>query len=298
MRRAAAAGLVWAACASAPPSEAPAPPPEAEATVLLSVDLLAGAPAGSLRAAPGPARVALVVDVSAARVAGEADAAVAARLGARRFLDALPPGTDVSLHAIGHPRGAGCTAPAALGRAADAAGRDALSRQLDGLVPRTQGSLAEALEALWLDLEAESVAPRTRVVVWSGLDARCGGDVCAALEKLVAAGVAVDFVAPGGAYPPACVAATAPPVAPPAFLGSPPARVPYRVESADGRTVGRGVTGGAPARVAPGPATVVLELGPEERLGPVEIPVVERATLRALVFPNAVPPVREIELVR
>lgn len=282
-----------------------ASPPPAPAS--LTVDVWSGAPAAARALANAPVRpprVAVVLDLSSSmetlfRPDGPTRAE-AARAEADRLLRTLPAKTSTLLEVLGAASGAACTpavrleaAPATEGRADT--GPASLVTPLQALKPHSESSLDEALGRVGDAIAASGSSAGWHVVVVSDFGAQCGGDPCAAIERLVGRGVPVDLVdlaqtgtracAPLPPAPPE-IAAQLAPAAPPAF----------RVEAlADAPTpralLSRGRAGGPPVAVPPGAATIVVDLAQPLSVGPVTFAPGEHADLEIFHFPAARPPI-------
>ncbi|HME68792.1 MAG TPA: hypothetical protein VKM54_02875 [Myxococcota bacterium] len=268
------------------------PPPKA----WLEVDVARG-----LAPEPGearPARVEVVMDVTpsmAAATRGKSSNLDAARAGAAQLLRSIPPDVPATLVAFG-ATGAACDASLLV--LGPESGRPAvLALRAEELTPAAEASLASTLDSVATALAAEKVAERTRVVVFTDLVAQCGGDPCAAGEKLLATGATLDLVVLGDGSVPACLRS---PVLPSGLPASVSRRtdtdpVSFRLVAAPAgpaREPTDGVAGERPVRVDAGPATVELALTP-----PLDVPVVLPAgtllRLRVIDFPGASPPVRD-----
>ncbi|MEM7411022.1 MAG: hypothetical protein AAF430_12365 [Myxococcota bacterium] len=274
-----------------------APPPAAPAPVLLEVEVLRGLSVEELTPTQSDAPVVVLFDSTrsmARRTGAGASHSVAARRSVQRFLGQLDPG-PVWLYAMGSGAGPAdaCQRVYRGARAANAAERDALMSEINGLSARGEASLTASLDGLRADLTAANQASGARVVVFGDLGDECGGDVCAAAQALVAAGARVDFVALGSTAEPACLSEPKGLVdlAPP-----PPAKtnVHVRVEAQEPepRVVGCSEAGGLPIQVPPGKNAVVVDLDPPLRLEANFSPG-KRYVLQVLDFPSMDPPTRD-----
>jgi hypothetical protein len=279
-----AAWLLALACAGAPP-----PSEDAQ----LSVEVLsgfAGGPGPGGRP-PGPEAVEILVDVTSSM--GQATAAgpprdAASRGAAARLIRALPAEHPVGLHAVGFARVEGCQPAFRLDGSAPGAARDALLRQLDGLDPAGEGSLARALDGLRVFLAVSDRLADARIVVLTDLGDECGGDLCEVVSDALTGGARLEFVLFGDRDVPACLEEIAP--AWETAATPPPA---FRVEAGEGTSVAEGRAGGAPVPVAPGLVWVQLSLEPPLRVGPLRLSPGRTTRLRVLDFPALDPPVRE-----
>jgi hypothetical protein len=270
---------------------APPPPPNA----WLEVDVARGLSAGSETAAP--VRVEVVLDATpsmAVAARGRSSDLDAARAGAAQLLRALPPDVPATLVAFG-VSGPACEAPPLV--LGPESGRPAvLALRAEEMSPAAEASLASTLDSVAIALAEGKVAERTRVVVFTDLASQCGGDPCAAGEKLLATGATLDLVVLGEAQVPACLRS-------PVLPGGLPASVSRRTDAdpvsfrlgaapaGPARAPADGVAGERAMPVDPGPAMVELALTP-----PLDVPVVlSPATLlrlRVIDFPGASPPLR------
>jgi hypothetical protein len=292
----AAAAIAALSCASAPP------PPAS-----LTVEVWSGAPAAAKALADVPVRsprVAIVVDLSTSmQVSFQPDGptrAEAARAEADRLLRALPVNTRALVETLGAASGASCTPAVRL--EADPAAADgskggpaSLVGPLQALTPHSESSLDETLGRVGEAIASSGSSAGWHVVVVSDFGSECGGDPCAAIERLVGRGVPVDLVDLAQSGSPACAP---PPPAPPSIAAQlapapPPA---FRVEApADAATphalLSQGRAGGPPVAVPPGPAAIVVDLTPPLTVGPIVFGPGEQAHLEVLHFPAASPPV-------
>jgi len=246
----------------------------------------------------GIARVAVVVDVTPSMAAGSrarSSNPEVAQIAAAHLLRSLPQDVPTSLVAFG-TRGPTCEAPPlVLGPESGRPG--VLALRAEELSPVAEASLAATLDSVAAGLAAGPVGERTRVVVFSDLEPKCGGNLCEAGERLMSTGATLDLVVLGGSQVPACLKSPAPPLGLPGAVsrGTDLVPVSFRLVAApDGptRVPANGVAGERPLRVDPGPAVVELGLTP-----PLEVPVVLSAgtlvRLRVMDFPAASPPVRD-----
>jgi hypothetical protein len=216
-----------------------------------------------------------------------------ARSKALELLASLPAGSKAGVVALGETPGPEC-APAGRRAPLLAAGDPALEAALDSLVPGAEGSLADALNALGNDLVAQGRARDTRVVVFTDLEASCGGDLCAAAARLVATGAWIDVVILGGATAPACLAELRPSAAQPGSLVRALTRptpvwqlVAPGTEPAPG---GISDIAGPHALEAPaGEWSIALALDRPAVLGPLRVAPGRLTRVRVLAFPGAPP---------
>jgi hypothetical protein len=286
----------WAACAvralalaggalavSAPfPDGAGAAGP-ASLTVEVYRDLVApevSAPRAALE------RVELVVDLTQSTLRVGQDGrtlADLARSGATALLESLDDRAEVALTVFGHAAGERCTEAERI-----LAGRG-FADSLQALVPRSEASLAGAIDHVRRDLERERGERRVRVVVVTDLDDAtadpCGGDLCAAARRLVAAGAWLEVVPTRAAEPPACLATLLPSPARPgsasAGAGDAPSFSVATSASAD-LVVAEGRAGGGAVEVPPGLLTLLVHLDPPEQIGPFRLGPGESARVSVL----------------
>ena len=264
-------------------TDAPAPPP-----TRVQVEVLGGAPEipASLPA-PRPGGLHVVVDLTpslAEREQQGTDWLTASRASARRLLERLPQDRPVTLHALGVVSGSSCAGPAP----AEFPNGDAASGFVRAAQPRSEGSLALALDAIARTLLAEGRAG-ARVVAIGDLDASCGGDVCAAARALDRAGAELDLVLLGGGSAPACLARERGAPAPVAAAVPRAASPPFRVEpwpSVEGAPGADGVAGRRDVLVRGTGQIAVLLSEPEPLyVGPLQPRPGETLQLRVLDFP-------------
>jgi hypothetical protein len=157
--------------------------------------------------------------------------------------------------------------------------------------------LASTLDSVASALAAEKAAEHARVVVFTNLVSQCGGDLCAAGEKLLATGATLDLVVFGEGLVPDCLRSFSVWSGPPASVvrRTDPEPISFRLLAApDGpvREPAEGVAGERPVQVDAGPGVVELALTP-----PLDVPVVLSAgsllRLRVIDFPGASPPMRD-----
>jgi hypothetical protein len=275
--------LVALLCGALCACVAPTPPP-----ARVSVALLSGRPASP---PAGPARVAVVVDAGedmAELTSGGASYWTGARRAAERLIGSLPTHTRADLLLAGGTAEAGCLSPPE--PLADDA---AVATRLAEATPAGRAALAATLERL-AERAGEGDGP-SRAVVFTRLSQSCGGDLCAAAQRLAARDVRLDLVVIGDAQPPACLAELSQ-----REWASPPAGwaaatpVPFHVSSPSLEPGLRLCTdaGGHALPVPPGRATLVVRLEPPLRLERSFAPG-SRWQLQVLDFPALDPPVRE-----
>jgi hypothetical protein len=279
------AGASALGCALFPTDAAPELP--ARGPVRIRVEMLGGFPAPPAVAASD--RVALLVDAtdSMGRPAETGTPRVrAARGAAQRFVATLADASEITLFALGNEWDARCDTPAV----AHTGTRDDLSKRISALRAGGNGSLARALDAF----AAPADGGFERVVAITGLGDGCGGDLCAAVDGLVARGVRLDLVVVGGVAVPACVSELARRESVDAASDW-PSRGPvgFHVEStgADAAVLVCGESGGLPVEVLSGPSAVVVKLDPPLRVER-SFPPGTRWLLQVLDFPALEPPER------
>jgi hypothetical protein len=274
------------------------------ATAQVSLESYHGLTAAKEPATSLPRRLDILVDLTNSMSQpsdGESSLAAEARRQASKLLLSLPQGTEITLRAQGHHAEASCAHPERLAGPSIPTLRTAFVRQLEGLEPRAEGSLAAALAGIREDLEQEKAIRRTRVVVFTDLESHCGGDVCKEARALVEAGARLEIVALGEAPPSPCLAeletsleaarAPWPRLAPPR-----PRFVIHASKEAAGGSdpvpVARGRAGEGPVEVPAGLLTMVVELDPPETIGPFLVEPGSSARVRLLDYPEARPPTR------
>lgn len=300
MRRAR-TGLLLALLLGCTTPEVPWPLPGAGADAQVSVELWSGIAQAPAAEARGPEPVEILLDMTTSmktRTRGKPPRYMAAREAAARLLDELPRETRIGVRALGISRGAACVEPTLVAQGpAGSLGRG-LSAHLRALRPRSETSLAGALERVLR--EAGAPLDRTRVVVFTDLGDECGGDLCAAGAALTAAGARIDFVLLGEARVPECFAEFAPTTPPHAAASSGPAPSPgFRVlreglaPDAPGAVLARGRANAGAVAVPPGTALVVVEVQPPALIGPMRLEPGSLTRIHVLDFPSLDPPVRE-----
>lgn len=289
MSRASLTGLVLGAtlaCASSPPS------------AWVEVELLRGA--STLPEAPPPPgdpKLVLVVDqtrsMQAVQSFGEPSPAEAARAATKSLLESLPMDSDVGLYVLGIAQGRECSPAVRISAPGPSRAPSLLTRTVESLGPRSEGSLAEALRDVGDDLIRGGSPARARVILMSDLRDECESDTCAALAELVQQGAQVDVVALGSEAP-ACLnqLTVAMPTSTLEALAPPPATLEFRVEAvldddAPPVVLAVGRANDEPVPLPSGRAVVVLETEPPFRIGPVELPAGQVTTVRGADFPAA-----------
>jgi len=240
-------------------------------------------------------RVELVVDLTRSTLRAAQDGrtlADLARSGAAALLESLDERTEVALTVFGHTAGERCTEPERI-----LAGRGSAD-SLQALAPRSEASLAGAIDHVRRDLERERGERRVRVVVVTDLDDAtadaCGGDLCAAARRLVAAGAWLEIVPTRAAEPPACLATLLPsPARPdPASAGGAGDAPRFSVATSAGAdlVVAEGRAGAGAVEVPPGLLTLLVHLDPPEQIGPFRLGPGESARVSVLEsFESGVP---------
>ncbi|MBW2269030.1 MAG: hypothetical protein JRH16_10655 [Deltaproteobacteria bacterium] len=248
-----------------------------------------------------PEHVEIVLDLTTSMQAsppGRPARFMGAREAASRLLAALPPDTPVGVRALGLSAGANCSDTTHVAQGTPGALGHNLRNHLRALRPRSEGSLAGALQTVFE--RPSGPLDRTRVVVFSDLGAECGGDLCAAGSALAAAGARLEFVLLADAAVPECFASFAPET-PPRIANARPAPVSpnFRIESHDihsssrGPVIARGRTDGDRVRLAPSHVLIVVEMNPPALVGPIALEPNSHTRVRILDFPTLDPPVRE-----
>jgi hypothetical protein len=287
--------LVALACATAPEELSP------QATAQVALEIWPGFASPAEWPPARPARVEILLDLTLSMqtpTRGGPPRYAAAREAAARLLEILPEETPVGVRALGIARGAECVAATQVAGGSAGRLRPGLPRHLRVTEPAAEGSLAGALEALQRDLSDE--IDGTRIVLFTDLDAACGGDLCAAGAALAAQGARFDLVLLSEAEVPDCFADFAPHVAlrdlpPTAALRVPDFRVEgHRTGSTKrGPVLARGSADGGAVRVPAGPALLVVSLEPQALVGPMLLTADTLTRVRILEFPGLHPPVRE-----
>ena len=247
--------------------------------------------------APAPAaareRVELVVDLTRSMLRTAPDGrslAELARSGAAALIGSLDERAELALTVFGHAAGERCTEAERILAAAPLALRRGSADRLRDLSPRSEASLAGALEEVRRELAREGGERRVRVVVVTDLEDAaangCGGDLCDAARRLVAAGAWLEVVPTRDVEPPACLAELLPsPARPgPASRGEADATPSFSVASSAGvdRVVAEGRAGGGAVEVPPGLVTLTVHLDPPEQIGPFRLGPGESARVSVL----------------
>jgi hypothetical protein len=226
---------------------------------------------------PSPERVELVVDLTRSMLRASADGrplADLARGGAAALLRSLDESAEAALTVLGHAAGEGCTASERLAAAAPAPARRDAADRLGELAPRSESSLAGALDQVRRQLEGEGGGRRARVVAVTDLEDGagdpCGGDLCEAARRLVAAGAWLEIVPTREVDPPACLSGLLPSPAPPPSAAGTDAEPTFSValDAAADEVVAEGRAGEGAVPVPPGLVTLLVHLDPPERIGP------------------------------
>ncbi len=163
--------------------------------------------------------------------------------------------------------------------------------------PDRETFAVNALDALREKLAASS-AQSARVVLVSDVTSECTPLLCAAAQRLAAKGIWLDLVQIGPGTPPSCLSELKVAGTSPGFLSpqaSPPA---FRIESLESSAaprsvLARGNAQGSPVAVTPGLRMIVVELSPEEQIGPVLLQDRQRTRVRLMDFPLSAPGRRE-----
>jgi hypothetical protein len=274
----------------------------------VSLESYHGLPAPEERVTALPHRFDILVDLtdSMGRPAGDGGSrASEAYSRASDLLLSLPQGTEITLRAQGHQAEPSCALPERLAGPAIPTLRMAFVRQLEGLGPRTEGSLPAALARIRLELERDGALRRTSVVLFTDLDSHCGGDICAEAGAMVEAGARLEVVALGEAPLPPCLGELQDSQAEsqresqrqsPRFAPPPPRFLIHasesRAEGLEPAPLARGRAGEGPVEVPAGLITMVVELDPPETIGPFRVEPGSAAHVRLLDYPRARPPTR------
>jgi hypothetical protein len=221
-----------------------------------------------------------------------------ARESAGRLLAALPPDTPVGIRAIGVTPSESCVETTHLAAGSVGELGQGVRSHLRALRPRSEGSLAGALQTVVE--RPNGPLDRTRVVIFSDLGSECGGDLCAAGSALAAAGARLEFVLLADAALPGCLSKVAPQPAP-RIASTPPALVQpeFRIESHDvdsrqrGPVLVRGRADGERLRLSPQHVLIVVEMDPPALIGPIALEPNGHTHIHILDFPSLDPPVRE-----
>ncbi len=163
--------------------------------------------------------------------------------------------------------------------------------------PNRETFAVVALEALREKLAAEG-AESARVVLVSDVSAECTPLLCATAQRLAASGTWLDLVQIGPGTPPPCIAELRVAANLPAFLKAKSSTPAFRVESLESPTqarsvLARGNAQAEPVAVSPGLRMIVVELSPEEQIGPILLQDRQRTRVRLMDFPLSAPGRRE-----
>jgi hypothetical protein len=155
---------------------------------------------------------------------------------------------------------------------------------------------SQALDALAGQL-ASSGAQKSRVVLVSDMSGECTPRLCESAQRLTSSGMWLDLVQIGPGTPPQCIQELQLSGPQPSFLAAgeaPKFRVESLESAATQRSVlARGDAQGAPVTVEPGLRMIVIELSPEEQIGPVLLQDRQRTRVRLMDFPLSAPGKRE-----
>jgi hypothetical protein len=268
--------LVGSACAGSGGDRASAPVTAGQSEV--RVEVYQGLQGGTI---PDP-ELDLLIDVTPLVGPGEtpapgADLTPLAESFAGRIASLLPPGQAKTRYHGFHRLGSADAAPKC-----PESGETFASQALDGLREKLASSGARA----------------ARVVLVSDVSGECKPLLCDAAQRLTSSGTWLDLVQIGPGTPPQCIQelriseGTTP-----AFLGAgepPKFRVESLESSATARSVlARGSAQGPPVAVNPGLRMIVVELSPEEQVGPVLLQDGQRTRVRLMEFPLSAPGKRE-----
>jgi hypothetical protein len=240
--------------------------------------------------------VELIVDAThsmSAREVGRVSRLDAARAKATELLQSLPAGTQAALHTLGAAPDAECSAlEQRVPRVA--AGDASLTQALRELAPAGEGSLARAVADLAAGLQQSGRARDSRLVLITDLDPSCGGDLCAAVENLVAGGAWLDVVVLGGAPAPACLSGLLPSSEQPGALVRAMTRPApaWSLLPLGGAPGTRALTGTAGPQAIEAPAGdwfVLFELERPLSFGPVPVASGSLTRVRVLNFPGGAP---------
>ncbi len=154
-----------------------------------------------------------------------------------------------------------------------------------------------ALDALREKLAAGGTQG-SRVVLVSDVSSECTPLLCAAAQRLAASGTWLDLVQIGPGTPPPCIADLKVATSSPTFLNGQSAAPAFRIESlaspaGPSSVLARGNAQGTPVAVSPGLRMIVVELKPEEQIGPVLLQDRQRTRIRLMDFPLSAPGRRE-----
>jgi hypothetical protein len=294
--------LLLVGCARPPAvtefEDEPVPTDVPPAGATLSVEVWRGFRDPSAIPAPGTPHLELVVDLSRSMRATSEDGPLylyGARESAARLVESLPDDATLDVHVLGISRKNPCgdTTRVASGKVAPL--RELLPERLRKLLPSGEGSLAEALAAIAAErVDAEQ---EVRVVAFTDLGEQCGGDLCAAAEKLVATRARLELVVFGPAEAPACLAKlTAPPTPSLSDLQTPEPQSFRILEVETGNLVTRGRADGKPVPLPAGPAVLQLDTDPPIEFGPLTFERDTHSQVHLLDFPSLEPPVQEWRL--
>jgi len=190
----------------------------------------------------------------------------------------LPSGTQPRLHAFHRLGASGGACP-------EGKGQVAAARLIDEALAKRQAAGASD----------------SRVVVVTDFNDECAVALCASAQRVNQAGGWVDTVQIGPGSAPACLASLAPSSAEPRglFGTAAPTLPAFRVEQSsigEGKPstiAGRGTVQSGAVSVPAGLWSIVVELEPEERIGPVLLQPGERVKVRLMDFPVSAPGRRE-----
>jgi hypothetical protein len=154
-----------------------------------------------------------------------------------------------------------------------------------------------ALDALREKLAAAGT-PSARIVLVSDVSAECTPLLCAAAQRMAASGTWLDLVQIGPGTPPQCLSELRVTPSSPAFLKAQASTPAFRIETLETSTqpksvLARGNAQADPVAVSPGLRMIVVELSPEEQIGPILLQDRQRTRVRLMDFPLSAPGRRE-----
>jgi hypothetical protein len=270
--------------------------PEPLVPAAVRVDLIRAAPPLPDWDQLAPPPIHLLLDVTSSMKAASTEGVTylqAARHAAERFLYSVSPDADVTLHLLGTAVGSACTQAVPVKAPPDTSPGEGLAPIARALPSRSEGSLANAIEAIARRIRSEEQGwAGVRLVAISDLDDSCErSDLCDAAAALASAGADLDLVVIGEASVPACLGQVGGDGEPPllAAAETAPIRATFRVigkgqgEEAPLPVVG--TVGGAAVKVVPGRVRVGVDLDPAVEMGPVDLAPNASLRIRILEVP-------------
>jgi len=237
-----------------------------------------------------PYRTALVVDSGRSMSRKNEDGVshiLAARLAAKRFVEAATTRAPLDVFVVAGERAATCDAPTVEPLPGD---RSVIAASVGRLRARGKGSVGATLLAL-----ADSPDPLERVVVVTNLFEECGSDLCSAAAALADRGARLDVVAIGDIVAPDCLGTVHEADVegvPVPWTSERPRRFHIKTTGSDPAILGWGLVNDIPVGVRTGELEIVVDLSPPLRVTR-QFEAGASWKLEVLDFPSLEPPERQ-----